>query len=420
MGDYPLGVDGKGKPGGRGAGSSKTPTATAGTTSPPLFLDDLNFPTGVTPWRKGVLVTAAPDIFYAEDTDGDGKADKREVLFTGFARATSSTASTAWSTAWTTGSTAPTATAAERIKSIEDGQGRRHQRPRLPHQARHRRDRADQRASRSSADARRLGQLVRLQQQQPRHWHFVLDDRYLRRNPHLAAAGRRRATCRKCRRRRRSSRSAGRCRGSTTRTRPTTSPPPAASTFYRDDLFGPAFGGHSSSASRCTTWSTGAIWSRTAYIVHRAAGPTTSTRSSSSRRTDNWFRPTMLRTGPDGALWVADMYRHVIEHPEWIPKEWQKKLDLRPGTTWGGSTASPASGRSIEWSRGSTSWTPRGSVAALDSPNGWQRDMAHMVLLWRNDQATTDLDRAIGPACRLTPALGMQRLAVLDWSGRGA
>ena len=46
------------------------------------------------PWRKGVLVTCAPDIFYAEDTDGDGKADKTEMLFTGFTRATSSTAST--------------------------------------------------------------------------------------------------------------------------------------------------------------------------------------------------------------------------------------------------------------------------------------------------------------------------------------
>ena len=37
------------------------------------------------PWRKGVLVACAPDIFYAEDRDGDGKADHREVLFTGFA-----------------------------------------------------------------------------------------------------------------------------------------------------------------------------------------------------------------------------------------------------------------------------------------------------------------------------------------------
>ncbi|MFP6892692.1 MAG: hypothetical protein VCA18_03005, partial [Opitutales bacterium] len=72
MADYPLGIDGKGKPGGRvryledrnGDGRYESST---------LFLDGLNFPTGVKAWRKGVLVTGAPDLIYAEDTDGDGK-----------------------------------------------------------------------------------------------------------------------------------------------------------------------------------------------------------------------------------------------------------------------------------------------------------------------------------------------------------
>ncbi len=49
-----------------------------------VFLDNLPFPTGVTVWKKGVLVFCPPDLFYAEDTKGDGKADKRELLFTGF------------------------------------------------------------------------------------------------------------------------------------------------------------------------------------------------------------------------------------------------------------------------------------------------------------------------------------------------
>jgi len=49
-----------------------------------VFLDDLGFPTGVAPWRNGILVTCAPDILYAEDTDGDGKADKRETWYHGF------------------------------------------------------------------------------------------------------------------------------------------------------------------------------------------------------------------------------------------------------------------------------------------------------------------------------------------------
>ena len=94
MGDYPNGIDGKGKPGGRikflesTKGDGKYDKST-------VFLDNIGFPTGVLPWRKGVLVTAAPDIFYAEDTDGDGKADVRKVLFTGLSRATSSIASTA-------------------------------------------------------------------------------------------------------------------------------------------------------------------------------------------------------------------------------------------------------------------------------------------------------------------------------------
>ena len=83
MGDYPLGVDGKGKPGGvvrfleDTDGDGRYDEATT-------FLDGLPFPTGVMPWRNGVLVASAPEIFYAEDRDGDGKADHREVLFTGF------------------------------------------------------------------------------------------------------------------------------------------------------------------------------------------------------------------------------------------------------------------------------------------------------------------------------------------------
>src|SRR5207302_6187541 len=34
--------------------------------------------------RKGVLITCAPDILYAEDTDGDGKADVVRKLYSGF------------------------------------------------------------------------------------------------------------------------------------------------------------------------------------------------------------------------------------------------------------------------------------------------------------------------------------------------
>src|SRR5262249_11024003 len=49
------------------------------------FLEGVNFPTGIIPWRKGVIVSTAPEVFYAEDANGDGKADVRIPLFTGFA-----------------------------------------------------------------------------------------------------------------------------------------------------------------------------------------------------------------------------------------------------------------------------------------------------------------------------------------------
>src|SRR5207253_2621302 len=73
MYDYPMGLDGKFRPGGRvkvledthGDGIYDKAT---------VFLDGIPFPTGITVWRKGVLICAAPDILYAEDTKGTGRA----------------------------------------------------------------------------------------------------------------------------------------------------------------------------------------------------------------------------------------------------------------------------------------------------------------------------------------------------------
>ena len=50
------------------------------------FADGLNIPTGVLPWHKpehkaGCIAWSIPNIWYFADTDGDDKADVREVLF---------------------------------------------------------------------------------------------------------------------------------------------------------------------------------------------------------------------------------------------------------------------------------------------------------------------------------------------------
>ena len=84
MGDYPLGIDGKGKPGGKIKYLEKTkPEGDGPYDKMTVFMDGLGFPTGVFPYKNGVLVTCAPDIFYAE-VGKDGKAAKKEILFTGF------------------------------------------------------------------------------------------------------------------------------------------------------------------------------------------------------------------------------------------------------------------------------------------------------------------------------------------------
>ena len=76
MRDYPMGMDGKWKPGSRVKflesthHGGKYDKAT-------VFLDNLPFATGVMAWRKGVLVCTAPDILYAEPETGDRRRETR-------------------------------------------------------------------------------------------------------------------------------------------------------------------------------------------------------------------------------------------------------------------------------------------------------------------------------------------------------
>ncbi|MDB4723381.1 c-type cytochrome [Akkermansiaceae bacterium] len=49
-----------------------------------IFAEGLEWPTGICCWDGGVYVVAAPDLWYLKDTNGDGRADHREKIFTGF------------------------------------------------------------------------------------------------------------------------------------------------------------------------------------------------------------------------------------------------------------------------------------------------------------------------------------------------
>ncbi|MEX0678219.1 MAG: PVC-type heme-binding CxxCH protein [Pirellulales bacterium] len=51
-----------------------------------IFADGLNIPSGIAVGYGGVWVGNSPDILFLKDTDGDDRADRREVVVTGFGR----------------------------------------------------------------------------------------------------------------------------------------------------------------------------------------------------------------------------------------------------------------------------------------------------------------------------------------------
>ncbi|MCB1079426.1 MAG: hypothetical protein KDM64_16530, partial [Verrucomicrobiae bacterium] len=53
------------------------------------------------------------------------------------------------------------------------------------------------------------------------------------------------------------------------------------------------------------------------------------------RSKDNWFRPVCFSNGPDGCLYICDMYRETIEHPWSIPEGIKKFVDLDSGNNRG-------------------------------------------------------------------------------------
>lgn len=102
--------------------------------------------------------------------------------------------------------------------------------------------------------------------------------------------------------------------------------------------------------------------------------------------TDTWFRPVNLTNGPDGALYVVDMYRAVIEHPEWMPAELKNRPDLLLGVDRGriyrvvhkdAPTGRPVLFPSMR------SHGPRGLVTLLSDPESWKRDTAQRLLFER-------------------------------------
>ncbi len=103
------------------------------------------------------------------------------------------------------------------------------------------------------------------------------------------------------------------------------------------------------------------------------------------RSSDIWFRPVQIGDGPDGALYIADMYREVIEHPLSLPPVIKRHLDLTSGNDRGRIwrvVPVAQQNRKVDWSLAYLSNLEL--TRKLDHPVAWQRRMASQLLVERN------------------------------------
>jgi putative membrane-bound dehydrogenase-like protein len=101
---------------------------------------------------------------------------------------------------------------------------------------------------------------------------------------------------------------------------------------------------------------------------------------------ETWFRPVNTAMGPDGALYIVDMYRAVIEHPEYMPTELKNRPDLSLGAERGRIwriTAKPGEPGGVSPRSAPLPIEPIEIAKLVSHPNGWHRDTAHRLLVSR-------------------------------------
>jgi mono/diheme cytochrome c family protein len=116
-------------------------------------------------------------------------------------------------------------------------------------------------------------------------------------------------------------------------------------------------------------------------------------RSEFIRSVDPLFRPADVTTGPDGTIYIADMYRGMIEGAEWAKegtylraKIKQYQLDKITGhgrlwrLTYDGIARDPVRPRMLDE-------TPAQLITHLSHPNGWWRDTAQQLLVLKQDKS---------------------------------
>ncbi len=304
-----------------------------------VFADGLSFPNGVMPWDGGLIVTCAPYIYFFKDTDGDGKADVKRTLLTGFDFAKSTqlrvNCPTVGPDGWiyfAAGLVGGTITSPEHPeKPAVKMTGDLRWNPKTGDF-----ETVDGRSQYGIAFddfGRRFICMNRLPVQ-----HVVIESHWLRRNPHLAFG----ETVQDCNDR--TVRTGLKGGGDGVRVWPVS----------RNITTADSHAGSFTAACSVRIWRGGALpemfngcafsCEPTGNLVHAdkliprgatfAAMPLLEKRELFAS-SDDWCRPVFLTRGPEGALYVCDMYRKIIEHPDYLPEEIRKHTDFESGKKHG-------------------------------------------------------------------------------------
>ena len=412
MGDYPLGEDNNGSPGGRIRYLEDTDHDGKFDKST-LFLDGLHFATGVFPWKNGVLVSAPPEVIYAEIDPATGKAGKKEVILDGFEVGNPQHVVNGFCVGidnWIyvngddTGVIHSPVTNQKVNMQGRDGRFK-------PFTGELETESGMTQHLRSRDDS---GNWFGGANYCP-YWHYVLEEKYIRRNPYIASP--------------RpwqdlyggfypqvfpSSRIVDRFNDLFTAGRFTSACSPNP---YRDTLLGE---GSDQTIFACEPVHNLVHRSQMTQegLEFRAKRFPVDANSEFFSSADPWSRPVRAVTGPDGAVWIADMYRQVIEHPNWIPEAWLERLDVRAGSDRGriyrvypkAKRPAGALPRLIEEK-------PAALVRRLESSNGWQRDTAqHLLITGKHEDVVTDIEKIItGPS---EPRSKLSAIGTLEGLGK--
>jgi putative membrane-bound dehydrogenase-like protein len=360
-----------------------------------VFADGLTFPNGVMPWKGGLIVTCAPDVIYFRDKDGDGRADERRILLTGF-DATKSTqlrvnAPTLGPDGWIylaaglAGGSITSPEHPERLPLKMTADVRFHP---VTLEIEHV-DGRSQYGMSFDEFGRRFICMNRLPVQ-----HVVLSSKLLARNSRLAFS----ETVQDCNER--SVKTGLKGGGDGVKLFP----------ISRNITTADSHAGSFSAACSVHIWQGEALGlgirdcalscDPTANLVHadkltlenatfRATPLLQGGEFLASR--DDWFRPVFLAPGPDGALYVVDMYRKVIEHPDYLPEEVRKRTEFGSGKIMGRiwRITSPKTGEVPIIRNLSRADTPT-LVDAIDAQAGWARTTAARLLLEQQQPGTAE------------------------------